>query len=149
MAEYLTSEQLKECKYYFDLLDKDSAGHLTVKEIGTVMKSIGLSMSEEELKMYFSELNSSSVNEIDFPNFVSLMTRKMRDIETEEELKRVFKEFDKSGKGYVTTEDLKSMCEVSGERYTVEELNEMITEADVDHDGVLNYDDFVRMMMAK
>lgn len=36
-----------------------------------------------------------------------------------------------------------------GEKLTDEEVNEMIREADIDGDGQVNYDEFVRMMLAK
>ena len=149
MSEYLTKDQIKECKYYFDLLDKDGVGHITTKELGTIMKSIGLIIAEAELKNIINEINLKGTDEIDFPDFVSLLTRKMNDIDTEEELKRVFKEFDKNNRGLIKIEDLQSVTSMLGEKFTGEELNEMLAEADVDHDGALNYEDFARMMMAK
>jgi Ca2+-binding EF-hand superfamily protein len=36
-----------------------------------------------------------------------------------------------------------------GEKLTDEEVDEMIREADVDGDGQINYEEFVKMMMAK
>lgn len=36
-----------------------------------------------------------------------------------------------------------------GEKLTEEEVEEMIREADVDGDGQVNYDEFVKMMLAK
>lgn len=36
-----------------------------------------------------------------------------------------------------------------GERLTEEEVEEMIREADVDGDGSVNYEEFVKMMLAK
>ena len=35
-----------------------------------------------------------------------------------------------------------------GEKLTDEEVDEMIREADIDGDGQINYEEFVRMMMA-
>ena len=36
-----------------------------------------------------------------------------------------------------------------GERLTEEEVEEMIREADVDGDGQVNYEEFVKMMLSK
>ena len=36
-----------------------------------------------------------------------------------------------------------------GEKFTDEELYEMIREADVDGDGQLNYDEFVKILLVK
>lgn len=40
------------------------------------------------------------------------------------------------------------MCNL-GEKLTEEEVEEMIREADVDGDGLVNYEEFVKMMMQK
>ena len=37
----------------------------------------------------------------------------------------------------------------AGEKLTDEEVDEMIREADVDGDGQINYEEFVKMMQAK
>lgn len=36
-----------------------------------------------------------------------------------------------------------------GEKLTEDEVDEMIREADIDGDGHINYEEFVRMMMAR
>ena len=36
-----------------------------------------------------------------------------------------------------------------GDKMTEDEAEEMIREADIDEDGVINYEEFVRMMMAR
>lgn len=41
MAENLTEEQIAEFKEAFGLFDKDGQKHISTKELGTVMKSLG------------------------------------------------------------------------------------------------------------
>ena len=149
--DYLTPELVQECKYYFDILDKSGSGILTRKEMSTVLKSIGINITEDELKELLCEIGSSAEGpqEINFPNFVTLLARKMKDYDTETELQQLFKDLDINGKGHLGVEDLKVLRETVGEKYTEEELAEMLIEADVDHDGVLKYEDFNKMMLAQ
>ena len=86
---------------------------------------------------------------IDFPEFLTLMARKMKDTDTEEELVEAFKVFDRDGNGLISAAELRHVMTNLGEKLTDEEVDEMIREADVDGDGHINYEEFVRMMMAK
>jgi calmodulin len=86
---------------------------------------------------------------IDFPEFLSLMARKMKDTDTEEELIEAFKVFDRDGNGFISAAELRHVMTNLGEKLTDEEVDEMIREADVDGDGQINYEEFVKMMMAK
>jgi len=86
---------------------------------------------------------------IDFPEFLSLMARKMKDTDTEEELIEAFKVFDRDGNGFISAAELRHLMTNLGEKLTDEEVDEMIREADVDGDGQINYEEFVKMMMAK
>merc|ERR1712217_169950 len=69
--------------------------------------------------------------------------------EAEEELIEAFKVFDRDGNGLISAAELRHVMTNLGEKLTDEEVDEMIREADVDGDGHINYEEFVRMMMAK
>jgi len=61
-----------------------------------------------------------------------------------------FKVFDKYGNGFISAAELRDGLMTNlGEKVTDEEVDEMIREADIDGDGQINYEDFVKMMMAK
>ncbi len=68
------------------MFDKDGDGTITTKELGTVMRSLGQNPTEAELQDMINEVDADGNGTIDFPEFLSLMARKMKDVDTEEEL---------------------------------------------------------------
>jgi len=58
-------------------------------------------------------------------------------------------EIDKDGNGYISAAELRHVMTNLGEKLTDNEVDEMIREADVDGDGQINYEEFVKMMLSK
>lgn len=87
---------------------------------------------------YFLIISGSGT--IDFPEFLTMMARKMRDSDTEEELREAFRVFDKDENGYISAAELHHVMTNLGEKLTEEEVDEMIREADIDGDGQVNYE---------
>ena len=133
----------------FSLFDKDGDGTITTKELGTVMRSLGQNPTEAELMDMINEVDADGNGTIDFPEFLTMMARKMKDTDSEEEILEAFKVFDKDGNGFISAAELRHIMTNLGEKLTDEEVDEMIREADVDGDGQINYEEFVKMMMSK
>ncbi|CAN7022831.1 hypothetical protein BRARA_F01927 [Brassica rapa] len=148
MADQLTDDQISEFKEAFSLFDKDGDGCITTKELGTVMRSLGQNPTEAELQDMINEVDADGNGTIDFPEFLNLMARKMKDTDSEEELKEAFRVFDKDQNGFISAAELRHVMTNLGEKLTDEEVDEMVREADVDGDGQINYDEFVKVMMA-
>ena len=148
-ADQLTEEQIAEFKEAFSLFDKDGDGTITTKELGTVMRSLGQNPTEAELQDMINEVDADGNGTIDFPEFLTMMARKMKDTDSEEEIVEAFKVFDKDGNGFISAAELRHVMTNLGEKLTDEEVDEMIREADVDGDGQINYEEFVKMMMSK
>ena len=55
-----------------------SPGTITTKELGTVMRSLGQNPTEAELQDMINEVDADGNGTIDFPEFLSLMARKMK-----------------------------------------------------------------------
>ncbi|CUV04437.1 calmodulin [Cryptosporidium parvum Iowa II] len=149
MAEQLTEEQIAEFKEAFSLFDKDGDGSITTKELGTVMRSLGQNPTEAELLDMINEVDADGNGTIDFPEFLSLMARKMKDTDTEDELIEAFKVFDRDGNGFISAAELRHVMTNLGEKLSDEEVDEMIREADVDGDGQIMYEEFTKMMLSK
>lgn len=149
MADQLTEEQIAEFKEAFSLFDKDGDGTITTKELGTVMRSLGQNPTEAELQDMINEVDADGNGTIDFPEFLTMMARKMKDTDSEEEIREAFRVFDKDGNGFISAAELRHVMTNLGEKLTDEEVDEMIREADIDGDGQVNYEEFVTMMMSK
>ena len=87
--------------------DKDGDGTITTKELGTVMRSLGQNPTEAELQDMINEVDADGNGTIDFPEFLTLMARKMKDTDSEEEIKEAFRVFDKDGNGFISAAELR------------------------------------------
>ncbi|XP_026423630.1 calmodulin-like protein 11 isoform X2 [Papaver somniferum] len=149
MAESLTQDQIVEFQEAFCLFDKDGdVGCITIEELATVICSLDQNPTEEELQDMIKEVDVDGNGTIEFGEFLSLMARKMKETDAEEELQEAFKVFDKDQNGFISAPELRHVMINLGEKLTDEEVDQMIREADLDGDGQVNYEEFVRMMMA-
>ncbi|KAI3388917.1 hypothetical protein SNEBB_006743 [Seison nebaliae] len=148
-SDGLTPEQIAEFKEAFALFDKDGDGNITTKELGTVMRSLGQNPTEGELQDMINEVDSDGNGRIEFPEFLQMMARKMKDQDSEQEIREAFRVFDKDGNGFISAAELRHVMTHLGEKLTDAEVEEMIREADIDGDGQVNYEEFVKMMTSK
>ncbi|OWF53411.1 Calmodulin-B [Mizuhopecten yessoensis] len=150
-AEDLTADQVAECKEAFSMFDKDGDGTITTKELSTVMRSLGQSPTEAELRKMLHEVDADGSGTIDFAEFLTMMAKRMSNSpeSPEEQMLEAFRLFDRDGNGSISPEELRQVMVNLGEKLTDEELDGMIKEADKDGDGSVNYEEFVNMMSCR
>ena len=59
------------------------------------------------LQEMVAEVDADGSGTVDFPEFLSLMARKARDADSEEELREAFKVFDKDGNGFISAAEVR------------------------------------------
>ena len=143
----MTDDQVSECKEAFSLFDKNGEGYITVKELGTLIRSLGKNPTEADLRDIANDLDAEKNGTIDFTDFLAAMNRLEKTSADEEEIKEAFRVFDKDGNGLISASELKHVVTNLGEKLTEDEAEEMIREADIDGDGQVNYEEFVKVMM--
>ncbi|GAB4843306.1 myosin I light chain Cam2 [Ancistrocladus abbreviatus] len=148
MEVVMTDEQMVELQEAFGFFDKDGDGCISVEELATVIRCLDQNPTAEDLRLIFSEADADGNGTIEFVEFLAVMASKMKEGDAEEELKEAFKVFDKDQNGYISHSELRHVMITLGEKLTDEEVDQMIKEADLDGDGLVNYDEFVKMMMA-
>ena len=118
-------------------------------ELANIFKSINIDASDEEIKEIIGKLDLENKTEINYEEFLSIINQKDKDVDEEEEVLKAFKVFDKEGNGLININELKDIMLNIGNNWSEDELNEMLGEADIDMDGYINYEEFVRTMMSK
>ncbi|CAD6268826.1 unnamed protein product [Miscanthus lutarioriparius] len=81
---------------------------------------------------------------IDYDEFVTA-TVHMNKLDREEHLYTAFQYFDKDNSGYITREELEQALKEQG-LYDAEKIKEVISDADSDNDGRIDYSEFAAMM---
>ena len=77
---------------------------------------------------------------MDFPEFLTMMSKQLSSRDTADEIREAFRVFDKDGNGFISVAELRHIMGNLGEKMPEEEVEEMIQEADIDGDGQVNYD---------
>ena len=145
----LTEDEIEEIKEAFDLFDTDGSGHIDPKELKAAMQSLGFESKSQTIFQMIADLDKSANKQLDFEEFLDLMTARMSDKDTREDINKVFKLFDEDNSGSISIKNLRRVAKELGENLTDEELGEMIERADSNADGAVSADDFYNIMTKK
>merc|ERR1711998_613218 len=90
----VTEEQLDEIREVFSLFDADASGMIDVRELKAAMRVLGFEVKNEELKKMVTDIDNDGNGTIEFAEFLMMMTAKMGEKDTREDIEKVFKLFD-------------------------------------------------------
>ena len=138
----------KQIKASFDLFDRDKKGICDVREIGTIVRHLGICPTEIELRDLITECEEEEpTGFIRFERFERMMSRVLLENQyprdSEEKLLRAFRTLDPNNNGYVEAEKIKTLLTTHGERFSGEEIDELINFAVDAESGCLYYEDYV------
>ena len=138
MVNGFTQAQKEEYKKYFDQFDQGNKNYLTNDEMNNLLEYLGLSTYRE----LFNNFDMITYN-----NYLSILQKKIERNKFEEEIIQAFEFFDKEKKGYFDIDFFKSLMLSLKEKLTIEEVNEMIKEADPCSLGYIKYKEFVKFVL--
>jgi len=144
--EGLIPAQIEQFSEAFQIIDKAQTGLIPVSNFEELWRSIGQNPTEKELKEII-EANDDT-GHIDLHQFLRICESDnpqwLKDPLRPEELIEAFKYFDTDGDGFISVAELGKVMINLGEHLTDEELLDVIGEGDMDADGQINYQDFVK-----
>ncbi|ORZ16602.1 hypothetical protein BCR42DRAFT_415423 [Absidia repens] len=132
--------QLREC------YDSYTHGHgMNASTLAEIYRKAKVQVTQEELNRQIAAASSKGNGKLDFDDFLTIMTRQ-REANPEEGASKVFALLDTDNDGLITSQDLERAIVEFGETVTPDELKEMVLSADVDGDGMINYEEFLKVM---
>jgi len=119
--------------------------------VGELISTLGLKASQEELDRMIDEIDKDGDGTIDFNEFCSVMSHRVSQTYTPEEVKHAFKVFQgEAPLGYVNVKYLeKALNTYSGDKQAVSDAVDLLLQVDPDGTGYINYVEYVEMMTAK
>ena len=88
--------------------------------------------------------------EVDFNEFLTMMAKKMKETDSEQEIRDAFKVFDFDGSGSIKADELRHIMMTYGdEPLTEEDADEMARVADTNGDGDIFYEGILQMSRPK
>lgn len=104
------------------------------------MRALGFDVKKTEVLKLMREYDPEETGQIEFSDFMDLMSRKYSERDPTDEIYRAYKLFvneDPSGK--INLRALRRVAKELGENLSEEELQAMIDEFDSDQDGMSNF----------
>ncbi|KAI9299852.1 hypothetical protein BJ944DRAFT_244768 [Cunninghamella echinulata] len=146
--QFLGGQKRKELEEMFNSVDKDHDNKISTNEFCEMLGSAG--MDRKSMDAMLNTVQTDKDGNMDFDSFAKIMrpTLKtpLRMTSKQQELLETFKVFDKDGDGVINAEELTAMMQQLGDKISLEEAKQLISDVDDNHDGVVGFDEFAKMM---
>ena len=104
------------------------------------MVSLGFDSKNAIIFQMISDLDEDGSGQLEFDEWIYLMTHKVNDKSSRDRIDKVFSLYDDEKTGYLSAKNLRRVAADLGIDCPEEELQQMIDRADTDRDGLVSAD---------
>ncbi|KAJ8681515.1 hypothetical protein QAD02_017307 [Eretmocerus hayati] len=135
----------------FDVFDNAKTHQVDVRELGTIIRSVGCVITEAELQEIQVEVEDVENNCVPQDRFVQYMHKAISEHKYKpadpEELLKAFQVLDPEGRGYIMRDVMEKAVMELGEPFTSQEVNEMMSIACDPQTNRINYEHYMNSLI--
>ncbi|KAG5451034.1 Myosin-2 essential light chain [Clonorchis sinensis] len=143
----LNEKDLQEARDVFSLFDSVGDEKILVKDIGEVVRALGLNPTESDIRKFNNR--SDPGERITFEMFVPIyqaLAKEQKDINPEEFIEG-FRVFDKESNGFISAAELRHLLTALGERLREDEVDQLLAGME-NSQGLVPYEAFVQRILS-
>lgn len=145
MSQELLAEQKQEIYEAFNLFDMNNDGFLDYHELKVALRALGFTLENKAVIDIIDKYDTTGNRLISYDDFFIVSGEMIMDRDPMDEIRRAFKLFDEDGTGRISFKNLKKVAQELGETLSDNELRAMIDEFDLDGDGEIDEEEFIRI----
>jgi len=133
----------------FKLFDSDADNHLLVSEAICAIRALGHILTDSDMKSLLQRVgvDSGRGGRVDLAKFKQMHASLPRQDYTKQ-LQDAFRTVDKDGGGFVMATELKHLLTNMGDRLSEEDFKILLQELDIDTEGRVQFNEFIRLLNA-
>ena len=146
-GENINPEVFSDIKMLFEVFDENDTGYVDIVELFVIMKALDVKPLDEEEEDLIKKADPNGNGAFTMDGLLSILEEKMKPTDTVEDLVEYLSILNrrKDG-GTIPTPELKQYLTTMGSKFSEEEAEEMIKEADPKNDGIVNIEAFAQKM---
>lgn len=112
----------------FEKYDADGSGAVDKKELQAVFAECGQSLTDEECGELMTEFDTDGNGELEFKEFLAMMSKLVAGPTNTELIDEMFSLFDKNKDGFIDADEVKTMMKEVGQSLTSADARKMVDE---------------------
>ncbi|KAL4069789.1 hypothetical protein V8B97DRAFT_1969271 [Scleroderma yunnanense] len=150
------AQQVQQFKEAFQLIDHDKDGWVTESDLKDIFASLGISPTKKMLDDLLTARPGGTGSRpspqedtergINFTMFLTMMSERLFEFDTETELREAFECFDEGDTGSVKVDEMRKWMSEVGERMDQHEIDKFLKSSFSDRQGNFNYREWIKVL---
>ncbi|KAL5262446.1 hypothetical protein ACHWQZ_G007990 [Mnemiopsis leidyi] len=138
----ISKEKVEELRNIFNTFDDDGSGSITVEEFQYALTKMNVYLPKDQVREMIWEYDTDGDCNLDFDEFLKLISRLDPRIGQEIEINKAFKLFDKNHDGYISKTEIVDALNHFGITATDEDIEMLFSITDDNDDGMISHAEF-------